>query len=142
MNEPSLSFTPDEVAPIAAALSTANRQFLLHYPGESNQRQPVHVLYGGGHLFKADSARKLGELALRSLAENAPDAATLAAALGLSGDPAFLQALYDRVGEKLRREPVEDFRLDYEDGYGNRLDAEEDGHAAQGAREVDRKSVV
>ena len=131
-----MSFTPDEVAPIAATLSAANRQFLSHYPGESNRRQPVHVLYGGGHLFKADSARKLGDLALRSFQENAPDAATLAAALGLSGDPAFLQALYDRVGEKLRREPVEDFRLDYEDGYGNRLDAEEDGHAAQGAREV------
>jgi citrate lyase beta subunit len=42
------------------------------------------------------------------------------------------------VREKLRLEPVEDFRLDFEDGYGNRLDAEEDGHAAQAAQEVAR----
>ena len=33
-------------------------------------------------------------------------------------------------------EPVEDFRIDFEDGYGNRPDAEEDGHAQSAAREV------
>ena len=38
--------------------------------------------------------------------------------------------------EKLQREPVEDFRLDFEDGYGNRPDAEEDGHAESAAVEV------
>jgi citrate lyase beta subunit len=38
--------------------------------------------------------------------------------------------------EKLRREPVEDFRIDFEDGYGNRPDDEEDGHAEKAAREV------
>jgi len=40
------------------------------------------------------------------------------------------------VVEKLEREPVEDFRIDFEDGYGNRPDAEEDGHAHSVAREV------
>jgi hypothetical protein len=33
---------------------------------------------------------------------------------------------------------VEDFRIDFEDGYGNRPDAEEDGHAEFTAREVAR----
>ncbi|HYG62048.1 MAG TPA: phosphoenolpyruvate kinase, partial [Thermoanaerobaculia bacterium] len=42
----------------------------------------------------------------------------------------------ERVTEKLRREPVEDFRADFEDGYGNRPDAEEDGHAGTAAREA------
>src|SRR6185436_298400 len=41
-----------------------------------------------------------------------------------------------RVEEKLGREPVEDFRIDFEDGYGNRPDAEEDGHAEAAAKEV------
>ncbi len=50
--------------------------------------------------------------------------------LGVSGDPQLSQLIYERIVEKLRREPVEDFRLDFEDGYGNRADAEEDGHAA------------
>jgi hypothetical protein len=30
--------------------------------------------------------------------------------------------VYSRVIEKLKREPVEDFRIDFEDGYGNRPD--------------------
>ena len=41
-----------------------------------------------------------------------------------------------RVADKLRRQPVEDYRIDFEDGYGNRPDSEEDGHAVSAAREV------
>ena len=48
------------------------------------------------------------------------------------------QTVYARVLEKLRREPVEDFRIDFEDGYGNRPDAEEDQHARLAAEEVAR----
>jgi citrate lyase beta subunit len=51
--------------------------------------------------------------------------------------PAWLaHTVYRRVREKLRREPVEDFRVDFEDGYGTRPDDEEDGHAASAANEV------
>src|SRR5205823_4210644 len=79
---------------------------------------------------------KLGAVALRSLEEYAPDAAALARAIEMTDDERFAQQVYDRVIEKLRREPVEDFRLDFEDGYGNRADTEEDGHAASAALEV------
>jgi Domain of unknown function (DUF6986) len=133
---PRNSLEPEEIAGIVAALSKANKAFMQRYPGESNRRQAVHTVYGGAHLFKADSAQRLGAVALRSLAEYAPDAPTLARAVGMKGDPQFAQRIYDRVMEKLRREPVEDFRLDFEDGYGNRPDAEEDGHAASSALEV------
>ncbi len=68
-------------------------------------------------------------MALRSLREYAPDAATLAEAVGMQSDPALARKVYDRIVEKLEREPVEDFRLDFEDGYGNRPDDEEDQHA-------------
>ena len=74
------SFEPADLEEITAALSGANRNFAQHYPGESNRRQAVHTVYGGAHLFKADSAQRLGAVALRSLDEYAPDAATLAAA--------------------------------------------------------------
>ena len=57
---------------------------------------------------------------------------TLARALKM--DASLAAKVYDRIVEKLRREPVEDFRLDFEDGYGNRADAEEDGHAAPARR--------
>ena len=40
--------------------------------------------------------------------------------------------------EKLRREPIEDYRIDFEDGYGYRSDDEEDGHAVSAAGEVVR----
>jgi citrate lyase beta subunit len=100
----------------------------------NTRRQPIHTVYGGAHLFKADTAAKLGAMALRVMNEHAPDAAALAAAVGIA--PATADRVYARVKDKLTREPVEDFRLDFEDGYGNRPDAEEDGHAQSAAAEV------
>jgi citrate lyase beta subunit len=125
---------PDALRSLMAALSDANRHAQAHYPGESGRRQPVHVVYGGAHLFRADTAGRLGATALRVLEEYARDAATLCEALAVP--PALAETIHARVREKLGREPVEDFRLDFEDGYGNRPDAEEDGHAASSAREV------
>jgi len=123
-------------------------------------------MYGGAHLFRSGISRRMGELALRSLDEYAPDFVAFAKAIGLTGAetlppekekisalaeslsanpdavrrdnfPAwFAHAIYARVKEKLRREPVEDFRIDFEDGYGIRADAEEDGHAVAAANEV------
>ena len=109
-------------------------EFSIRYPGESGRRQPVHTVYGGAHLFKSDTAVRLGQLAVRSFEAYAPDANTLAAALDLPQQLA--ETIYARVGEKLTREAVEDFRIDFEDGYGTRPDAEEDGHVGAAANEV------
>jgi citrate lyase beta subunit len=120
--------------PPQEALSHANLEFAKAHPGESGRRQPVHTFYGGAHLFKSDGVQKLGALAQRALADYAPDAATLASACGI---PASLaDDVYSRVIEKLRREPIEDLRLDFEDGYGNRSDAEEDVTCDIAAAEV------
>lgn len=129
-----------DLAGVLKKLSAANERYATRFPGESSARQPVHTVYGGAHLFKADSARKLGEVALRSLDEYAPDAATFADALGLE-PPEFAATIYRRVIEKLRREPVEDFRIDFEDGYGNRPDEEEDATCGAAARELARGMV-
>ena len=117
-------------------LRRANARAMQRYPGESRRRQPVHTVYGGAHLFRADTAQRLGGNARRVLEEYAPDAAALAAAIGLRSEGAAV--IRQRVVEKLEREPVEDFRLDFEDGYGNRPDREEDDHAVAAAREVAR----
>ncbi|MEP6698901.1 MAG: phosphoenolpyruvate kinase [Verrucomicrobiota bacterium] len=130
------SFDSNEITRIVFDLSEANKNFMRRYPGESNRRQAVHTVYGGAHLFKADSPLKLGQVALRSLEEYAPDAATLDQALATGGR--LSATIYERIIEKLRREAVEDFRLDFEDGYGNRPDAEEDQHAISSAAEVAR----
>lgn len=128
------SLSAESLREISARLERANDGFSERYPGESGRRQPVHTVYGGAHLFRADSAAKLGKLAQRALAEYAPDAVTLAAAVGMP--VALAKKVYPRVVEKLEREPVEDFRLDFEDGYGNRPDDEEDRDAAAAAQEM------
>lgn len=118
---------------IVEKLARANDAFAQQYPGDSAARQPVHVVYGGAHLFRATTTVRLGELARASLAEHAPHAEALAAALGL-GEPS--EAVYARVVEKLAHEAVEDFRIDFEDGYGSRPDEEEDAHAVNAATEL------
>src|SRR5438309_504917 len=160
------SLTDDSRQAIGASLQTSNQAFMETYPGETDRRQPVHTVYGGAHLFRADSAIRLGQVAERSLHEYAPDFVVFARALSLprseelpdvlgyatglnnrlendasavrEENPAawLAHAIYSRVQEKLKREPVEDFRIDFEDGYGNRPDAEEDGHAESAAIEV------
>lgn len=121
---------------LTAPLKKANEKTAALFPGDSAERQPVHTVYGGAHLFKADTAGKLGQLALRALEQNAPDAEIFGVALDL---PKPLRAtVYSRVVEKLKREPVEDFRIDFEDGYGNRPDEEEDGHAVAIGQELAR----
>jgi len=123
------------LADASAVLREANIAFANAHPGESPGRQPVHTVYGGAQLFAADSAPKLGAIALRAMDQYADDAPALGGALGILDHPE-LETIYQRVRDKLEREPIEDFRIDFEDGYGNRPDTEEDNHAAAVAREV------
>ena len=118
-----------------AALREANLVFAAAHPGEGPGRQPVHTVYGGAQLFAADTVSKLGSVALRALDTYGPDPASLGRALNISDHPA-LATIDKRVRGKLAREPIEDFRIDFEDGYGNRPDAEEDGHAVTVASEL------
>ena len=98
------------------------------------RRQPVHTVYGGAQLFRPDIIRKLGGVARRSLETYAPDALALARAMGVDSAAEVMEQVYRRVWAKLSHEPVEDFRIDFEDGYGARAGAEEDFHAAEAAR--------
>lgn len=160
------TLTPQDVDAHLGPLVAAEKQFAQRWPGEGGARQPVHTVYGGAHLFKATTGKKLGELGGRILTAYAADPFTFARVLDLPGAatlptgvaeaaalhaavrndastakrvnrPAWLAAtLYERIQDKLAREAVEDFRIDFEDGYGNRPDAEEDGHAVAAAEEV------
>ncbi len=159
------SLDPAHTTAVLDRLGAANLAFAALYPGEPAARQPVHTLYGGAHLFKADTARRMGELALAHLRRYAPDPVVFARALGLRGadalpdgarrtallaaldrdaeavratdpDAWLAHAVYTRTVKKLETEAVEDFRLDFEDGYGNRPDAEEDACAVAAAQET------
>ena len=136
---PAPSLRPGELEPILAGLRETHAAAALAFPGDPDARQPVHTVYGGAQLFRSDTPRKLGALAARALDDYAPDAETLAAAVGLSdgaGHPGFTQMLRARVAAKLKTEAVEDFRIDFEDGYGHRPGDEEDWHCAAAASEV------
>src|SRR5438105_3850246 len=121
---------------LTGRLKKVQERFASHYPGEAGSRQPVHTVYGGAHLFKADTTRKLGELAVKALDQYAPEPRIFAEAIGLA--PQLAGTVHGRVRQKLAREAVEDFRIDFEDGYGIRPDAEEDGHAQAAAEETAR----
>jgi citrate lyase beta subunit len=119
---------------IAATLARENRIVAERFPGESPGRQPVHTVYGGAHLFSADISWKLGAGALRALEQYAPAPAALAQVVNVTSELA--ERIYPRVVEKLTREPVEDFRIDFEDGFGTRPDDEEDRYARTAAEAV------
>lgn len=130
------SLSPSVLAALQAQLAAAQAAFVARFPGDGGARQPVSVLYGGAHLFSADAPAKLGGLARRALETYAPDAAALGEALGL--EPEVAARVHPRVAAKLEREPLEDLRVDFEDGYGHRADEEEDGHALAVGRELAR----
>src|SRR5437763_1722629 len=106
------SISKDTLDRILTDLTTANRPTTGMFPGDSPGRQPVHTVYGGAHLFTADTAPKLGGTALRTLDQYAPDADSFARAVGL--EPQLAARVYPRIVQKLTREPVEDFRIDFE----------------------------
>ena len=99
------------LAPVDAARIAA-------YPGERPDRQPVHTCYVPADAVVPGIAQAWGAAALAALDEHGlPD-------LGL--DPALVEEVLPRVRRKLAAEPVEDLRVDAEDGYRGIPDAEDD----------------
>jgi citrate lyase beta subunit len=160
-----LSIPEKDRESLLGTLKVANLRFQQIYPGDKPDRQPVHTVYGGANLFRSDTCIKMGSVALKSLQTYAPNFAVLADVLQLPGflelpssekkverlvkkldklsekkrreDPAWLAyTVYNKIIKKLKTEPVEDFRIDFEDGFGNRPDKEEDETAVNAAKEL------
>lgn len=103
---------------------------------ELGAHSPVHVVYGGAHLYRADSPAKLGKIARAAMDTWGKDDAAFAK---LVGAPKEIAAeLARRVREKLAKDPVEKTCIDFEDGYGPRRDDEEDAEAVRAATELAR----
>ncbi|MGZ4644889.1 MAG: DUF6986 family protein [Blastococcus sp.] len=98
---------------------------LAAFPGERPERQPVHTCYVPADAVVPGLAAAWGAAALQALDEHGlPD-------LGL--DPALVEQVLPRVRAKLAAEPVEDLRVDAEDGYRGSPDAEDDDVARAAA---------
>lgn len=117
-----------------ASLKKANVAFQELYPGDRTDRQPIHTVYGGANLFKYDMAEKLGQAALQTFKEYAPNPSIFGKVFDLPNELA--EKVYKKVQTKLETEAIEDFRIDFEDGFGNRSNLEEDKTAQQAALEV------
>ncbi|MFE0045494.1 DUF6986 family protein [Streptomyces albireticuli] len=121
---------------IGASLAGVDAELARRYPGDPGTRQPVHTVYVPADALTAGTPRSWGDQALAALDAHAPDAGAFAAVLGIPDDLAG--PVHARVRAKLEREPVEDLRIDFEDGYGPRPDDEEDAAAARAAQLVAR----
>jgi citrate lyase beta subunit len=103
-----------------ARLADADAALVAQFPGDHAGRQPVHTVYVAADRYHAALVRDWGAEAL----------ATLEAHHRLFAELVGDDEIEARVRRKLAAEPIEDLRIDFEDGYGNRPDAAEDGDAA------------
>ena len=131
-----MSFFEDLADDMDRRLATADDLLASRYPGDRGVRQPVHTVYVPADTFTADLAQNWGSQATAALQADGGTADEFARAIGAAPDD--LSAVYERVVDKLAREPIEDLRIDFEDGYGPRPDEEEDGAAVSAARELRR----
>jgi citrate lyase beta subunit len=125
---------PDKVFADIDAMLGATDELLAHgYPGDDGSRQPVHTVYVPADRFTRELPNQWGEQALAAAAEHG-GMRRLSSLLGQSD--AVADAVAVRVEKKLAEEPIEDLRLDFEDGYGNRGDETEDADATAAAASV------
>lgn len=119
------------LAVLTHRLSEVDRERARRYPGDQGGRQPVHTCYVPADKITDDLPAQWGAQALAAFDEHAPDPAAMAAIIGVPA--ALAGTVYERVRAKLEREPVEDLRVDFEDGYGTHDDGTEDADAARAA---------
>ena len=100
------------------------------YPGEQGRRQPVHTVYVPADRYTPELPRQWGDAAL-ALVEEHGGMPALCGELGL--DDVIAAQVADRVVTKLQTDPIEDLRLDFEDGYGDRGQQAEDGDCVSAA---------
>ncbi|MDN5661025.1 MAG: aldolase, partial [Brevibacterium aurantiacum] len=137
---------------IDSLLADTDELLSTRYPGDRDVRQPVHTVYVPGHLSSPSLPREWGAQALDCVEANggmvqlaerviiasrketvAPDSQTMP---NLHQVAREAEMLAEAVTTKLATEPIEDLRLDFEDGFGNRGDATEDDCVRQAARNV------
>jgi citrate lyase beta subunit len=160
----SQSLKPKQVEQALTGLRTAIGQRAAAAAPLGFERRPLHLVVGGAHRFRSNTARKMGDIALATMKALTPNFATFAAAVGLPGaellptrsgvvaalktklengshvgdeDAAWLAyTVHRQVVAKLESEPVESFCLDFEDGYGQHPNVEEDATASAAAQTV------
>lgn len=111
----------------------ADHLLATKYRGDFGGRQPIHTCYVPADKLSATTPADWGAAALITIDEHTPTPASFAQAVGCQ--ESSIAEIFDRVKAKLAREPIEDLRIDFEDGYGRRGDEQEEKHL-EGALKV------
>ena len=119
--------TAADLAEVERIMAPADAALARDYPGDPGARQPVHTVYVPADRVVPGLVGTHGAAARAALDEHAPDPGALARAVG--ADPDRVAEVWPLLLAKLEREPVEDLRIDLEDGYRGHSDDEEDAHA-------------
>ncbi|MEV0298038.1 aldolase/citrate lyase family protein [Nocardia sp. NPDC050710] len=110
-------------AGIDAILDTVDAELRVRYPGQDGRAQPIHTVYVPADRITPATPREWGAAATRLLDEQYELLTALDGTDSLSA-----------VRTRLTRDPVQDLRIDFEDGYGFRSDSEEDRAATSAGR--------
>lgn len=117
------------LAQVEQRLADDDREFAAAYPAPRPRRQPVHTCYVPADRFGSGTVRSWGDQALELLAAHED----IAVAVAGRGGPDETGPLLERVRAKLRHEPIEDLRVDFEDGLVGCGEADEDRYATVAA---------
>ena len=128
----SRSLSDDRWSDLIERAAEAEAEHRRRFPGDAAASQPLHTVYVPADRITPTTTVGFGTEALRLLETHAPDPAAFEEAFGV--DAPVAERARTRVHAKLERQPVEDLRVDFEDGYGARSDDEEDRHAEVAAR--------
>ena len=110
---------------VAARLGDADALLAERYPGDRGVRQPLHTVYVPANVCTAEVIDTWSRAALLALETHGTD--VLLEALDL---PSASDDLVPRVTRKLTDQPIEDLRIDFEDGYRTPSDTEDADAAA------------
>ncbi|MEO7374718.1 MAG: aldolase [Terrimesophilobacter sp.] len=128
-----LALTGSDLTHIDGMLVETDRTLEKYYPGDDGSRQPVHTVYVPADRFTGDLVAEWGAKA-RAAANEHGGLEQLAVLLGYP--PELAAQVAARADAKLSLEPIEDIRLDFEDGFGDRGDDVEDAVATAAAKVV------
>ncbi|GAB20066.1 hypothetical protein GOEFS_105_00770 [Gordonia effusa NBRC 100432] len=123
-----------EYEAVDTALAAWDTTLASNYPGDDGRRQPVQTAYVSAERFTPGLGAEWGGLA-KSAADSVGGLAAVARLVGL-GDASDVELLAELVARKLDTEPIEDLRLDFEDGYGDRGDEAEDADVSRAVERV------
>ena len=126
---------PSSLSPASTSLLLTKIAAAAPSPVTAPLSTPLHVIYGGAHLYKKGSGARLAEMARASMETYGKDDRTFAKLVGSTND-AITAELAARVREKLSKSPIEKRSIDFEDGYGPRPDDEEDADAVRAATDL------